>query len=55
MWVLKGDIHSYFASMSHDVLKRQYRKENQRPARACLLDCIVDHNGTGEACRRTCG
>lgn len=48
MWVLKGDIHSYFASMSHDVLKRQYRKEIKDRRVLALLDCIVDHNGTGE-------
>ena len=48
VWVLKGDIHSYFASMSHDVLKRQYRKEIKDRRVLALLDCIVDHNGTGE-------
>ena len=47
VWVLKGDIHSYFASMSHDVLKRQYRKEIKDRRVLALLDCIVDHNGTG--------
>lgn len=48
VWVLKGDIHSYFASMSHDVLKWQYRKEIKDRRVLALLDCIVDHNGTGE-------
>lgn len=48
VWVLKGDIHSYFASMSHDVLKRQYRKEIKDRRVLALLDCIVDHNGTGD-------
>ena len=32
--------------MSHDVLKRQYRKEIKDRRVLALLDCIVDHNGT---------
>lgn len=49
VWALKGDIHHYFASMAHNVLKSQYRKEIKDPRVLALLDIIVGHNGTGGA------
>ena len=48
VWALKGDIHSYFASMAHEILKQQYRREIKDARVLALLDIIVDHNGTAE-------
>lgn len=43
--VLKADIKSYFPSISHDVLKRQYRRTIRCKDTLWLMDTIVDNLG----------
>ncbi len=45
LYAIKADIHHYFQSISHDVLKAEIRKVIKDAAVLELLDIIIDHNG----------
>lgn len=42
---IKGDIHHYFQSVAHDVLKKEIRRYISDKALLKILDRIIDHNG----------
>lgn len=41
-WVLKADVHHYFASIRHDVLKQDVRKLLHEPRCVALAEAIID-------------
>lgn len=41
-WVLKADVRHYFASIRHDILKRDVNKLLTDPRRRALSDAIID-------------
>lgn len=41
-WVLKADIHHYFASIQHDILKRDVREYLHDERSLALTDAIID-------------
>lgn len=41
-WVLKADVHHYFASIRHDILKRDVRDLLKDPRTLALSDAIID-------------
>lgn len=44
IWAIKGDIHHYFQSVAHDILKREIRRYISDKALLSILDRIIDHN-----------
>ncbi|WP_099468317.1 reverse transcriptase/maturase family protein [Konateibacter massiliensis] len=46
LYVIKADIHHYFQSINHDVLKAEIRKVIKDTGTLRLTDEIIDHNGT---------
>lgn len=46
LYVIKADIHHYFQSINHDVLKAEIRKVIKDAGTLKLTDEIIDHNGT---------
>ena len=45
IYAIKGDIHHYFQSIDHAVLKAEIRKVIKDAGVLALLDRIIDHNG----------
>ena len=45
IYAIKGDIHHYFQSIDHAVLKTEIRKVIKDAGVLALLDRIIDHNG----------
>lgn len=45
IYAIKGDIHQYFQSVSHDILKAEIRRYISDKALLKILDRIIDHNG----------
>ena len=45
LYAIKADIHHYFQSINHDVLKAEIRKIIKDAGAIALLDRIIDHNG----------
>lgn len=45
IYAIKGDIHHYFQSISHDILKQEIRRYISDKALLKILDRIIDHNG----------
>lgn len=45
VYAIKGDIHHYFQSISHDILKLEIRRYISDKALLKILDRIIDHNG----------
>ena len=45
IYAIKGDIHHYFQSISHDILKAEIRRYISDKALLKILDRIIDHNG----------
>lgn len=45
IYAIKGDIHHYFQSVSHDILKQEIRRYISDKALLKILDRIIDHNG----------
>lgn len=45
IYAIKGDIHHYFQSVSHDILKAEIRRYISDKALLKILDRIIDHNG----------
>lgn len=45
IYAIKGDIHHYFQSVAHDVLKKEIRRYISDKALLKILDRIIDHNG----------
>lgn len=45
IYAIKGDIHHYFQSVAHDVLKAEIRRYISDKALLKILDRIIDHNG----------
>ncbi|MFR8262125.1 MAG: hypothetical protein ACLU95_00030 [Bacteroides stercoris] len=45
MYVFKGDISKYFASIPHDKLKDENRRYIGDKKALMLMDDIIDHNG----------
>lgn len=45
VYVLKADIHHYFQSIDHKVLKREIRTYIKDKDLLVILDRIIDHNG----------
>lgn len=41
-WVLKADVHHYFASIRHDILKRDVAKMIKDPRSLALSNAIID-------------
>lgn len=41
-WVLKADVHHYFASIRHDILKQDVRRYLKDPRTLALVDLIID-------------
>lgn len=41
-WVLKADVRHYFASIRHDVLKKDVRRHLKDPRTLALVDAIID-------------
>lgn len=41
-WVLKADVRHYFASIRHDILKRDVRRYLKDPRTLALVDAIID-------------
>lgn len=46
LYAIKADIHHYFQSINHDVLKAEIRKAIKDTGALKLTDKIIDHNGT---------
>ena len=45
IYAIKADIHHYFQSIDHEVLKQEVRRYISDKAVLKLLDHIIDHNG----------
>ena len=45
IYAIKGDIHHYFQSIDHAILKTEIRKVIKDAGVLALLDRIIDHNG----------
>lgn len=45
LYAIKADIHHYFQSINHDVLKAELRKVIKDAGALVLIDRIIDHNG----------
>lgn len=45
LYAIKADIHHYFQSINHDVLKAEIRKVIKDAGTLALVDTIIDHNG----------
>lgn len=45
LYAIKADIHHYFQSIDHAVLKTEIRKVIKDAGVLALLDRIIDHNG----------
>lgn len=45
LYAIKADIHHYFQSINHDVLKAEIRKAIKDTGALKLIDRIIDHNG----------
>lgn len=45
LYAIKADIHHYFQSINHDVLKAEIRKVIKDAGTLTLVDTIIDHNG----------
>ncbi len=45
LYAIKADIHHYFQSVAHDVLKKEIRRYISDKALLKILDRIIDHNG----------
>lgn len=45
LYAIKGDIHHYFQSVDHEILKREIRRYISDKALLKILDRIIDHNG----------
>lgn len=45
LYAIKADIHHYFQSINHDVLKAEIRKVIKDAGTLELIDRIIDHNG----------
>lgn len=45
MYAIKADIHHYFQSINHDVLKAEIRKVIKDAKALALIDKIIEHNG----------
>lgn len=46
-YYLKADIHSYFASINHTILKELIRRQIEDPDVLWLIDTIIDSSGIG--------
>lgn len=45
LYAIKADIHHYFQSINHNVLKAELRKVIKDAGALTLIDRIIDHNG----------
>lgn len=45
LYAIKADIHHYFQSIDHEILKAEIRKVIKDAGALALLDKIIDHNG----------
>lgn len=45
LYAIKGDIHHYFQSVDHEILKCEIRRYISDEALLKILDRIIDHNG----------
>lgn len=45
IYAIKGDIHHYFQSIDHEILKKEIRRYISDKAVLKILDKIIDHNG----------
>lgn len=45
LYAIKADIHHYFQSINHEILKAEIRKVIKDAAVLALTDRIIDHNG----------
>lgn len=45
LYAIKADIHAYFKSINHEVLKQQIRKVIKDSKALVLIDRTIDHNG----------
>lgn len=45
LYAVKGDIHHYFQSVDHEILKREIRRYILDKALLKIIDRIIDHNG----------
>ena len=45
LYAIKADIHHYFQSIDHGILKAEIRKVIKDAGVLALLDKIIDHNG----------
>lgn len=45
IYAIKGDIHHYFQSVSHDILKTEIRRYISDKVLLKIIDRIIDHNG----------
>lgn len=52
LYAIKADIHHYFQSIDHAVLKTEIRKVIKDAGVLALLDRIIDHNGQYAGRRR---
>jgi len=48
VYVIKADIHHYFQSINHDILKTEIRKYIKDKELLIIIDRIIDHNGIFE-------
>ena len=46
-WVLKADVSKYFASINHDILKRDVRELLKDPRTLSLVEAIIDSTPNG--------
>ena len=45
LYAIKADIHHYFQSINHEILKAEIRKVIKDAGALVLIDRIIDHNG----------
>lgn len=45
LYAIKADIHHYFQSINHEILKAEIRKVIKDTGALVLIDRIIDHNG----------
>lgn len=45
LYAIKADIHQYFRSINHEVLKREIRRVIKDESTLVLVERIIDHNG----------
>ena len=45
LYAIKADIHHYFQSITHEILKAEIRKVIKDKKALVLIDRIIDHNG----------